>query len=171
MLGESIRRPNTSAQRRSQGRGSEVAMRRTTLPRTIRTSWSRPARSCAGRTWRRIYDLALVERVFSCISRPEIPPHPVAWTSSCYHVGTSRVEFRSRTMPCEKGSRNLYYASIHVSRWANGQSFNQFVARCKMVQGERHPSRRGELPCSDYVDDVVPDLQSIVIRRRPADIR
>ena len=98
----------TEAQSRS---ASEVAMRRTTLPWTIRTSWSRPARSCAGRTWRRIYDLALVERVFSCISRPEIPPHPVAWTSSCYHVGTSRVEFRSRTMPCEKGSRNLYYAS------------------------------------------------------------
>ena len=62
-------------------------------------------------------------------------------------------------------------AGIHVSRWANGQSFNQFVARCKMVQGERHPSRRGELPCSEDVDDVVHDLQSIAIRRRPADVR
>ena len=98
--------------------------------------------------------------------------------SAMYDTSTGSIHAGAGyRQPAEQGTECIFrhpsqwLAGIHVSRWANGQSFNQFVARCKMVQGERHPSRRGELPCSDDVDDVVHDLQSIAIRRRPADVR
>ena len=96
--------------------------------------------------------------------------------SAMYDTSTGSIHAGAGyRQPAEQGTECIFrhpsqwLAGIRVSRWANGQSFNQFVARCKMVQGERHPSRRGELPCSQDVDDVVHDL--IFSRSRYACVR
>ena len=68
--------------------------------------------------------------------------------SAMYDTSTGSIHAGAGyRQPAEQGTECIIFhhpsqwlAGIRVSRWANGQSFNQFVARCKMVQGERHPS-------------------------------